>query len=298
MLRPGALGDALLAVPALRALRAAHPGWQLTYASHGGASRLLEAVGEVDRGLAFDDPSLAWMFDAGLSPGGALPAAVVAWLADRGRLEASLEAHGIEPRVAAPSRPTDASSRHCAEYLLESVAALAGAAPLDARPLSVPAVVSDRVLVHPGSGAPRKNWPAARFAALIEALDELGVDVELVVGEADCEAADEVDGRLRRKLPRLVTLSLGVLAGRLAGCLAYVGNDSGVSHLAGLVGARTCTLFGPTSPDVWRPLGPDVVVAPFETEPEVLARVIQAGGAVRSQTVAGDALRLSRGGAA
>ena len=60
VLRPGALGDTLLAVPALRALRKG--GFApLTLAAHGGAARLLASVGEVDRGLAFDDPSLGWL---------------------------------------------------------------------------------------------------------------------------------------------------------------------------------------------------------------------------------------------
>ena len=57
MLRPGALGDTLLAVPALRALRARFG--RVTLAAHGGAARLLAALGEVDEGLAFDDPRQA-----------------------------------------------------------------------------------------------------------------------------------------------------------------------------------------------------------------------------------------------
>jgi ADP-heptose:LPS heptosyltransferase len=66
-----------------------------------------------------------------------------------------------------------------------------------------------------------------------------------------------------RQLPRLERLPLMELAGRLAGCRAYLGNDSGVSHLAGLCGARTVALFGPTPSSVWRPLGPRVAVFPF-----------------------------------
>jgi ADP-heptose:LPS heptosyltransferase len=65
------------------------------------------------------------------------------------------------------------------------------------------------------------------------------------------------------------------LAARLAGCRAYLGNDSGVSHLAGLCGARTVALFGPTNPDVWRPIGPRVHVVPFDADTEsVVSRLI------------------------
>jgi heptosyltransferase III len=41
-------------------------------------------------------------------------------------------------------------------------------------------------------------------------------------------------------------------------CDIYIGNDSGFSHLAGLLGRRAVVLFGPTDPLVWKPLGPRV----------------------------------------
>jgi ADP-heptose:LPS heptosyltransferase len=88
----------------------------------------------------------------------------------------------------------------------------------------------------------------------------------LVVGEADTAAAAAIDASLGRAMPRLTQPPLEELAARLAGCHAYLGNDSGVSHLAGLCGARTATLFGPTNPDVWRPIGPDVHVVAFDVD--------------------------------
>ena len=54
--------------------------------------------------------------------------------------------------------------------------------------------------------------------------------------------------------------SLCQLADLLEGCDLYVGNDSGISHLAGLCGAPTLAIFGPTDPRLWRPLGPRVRV--------------------------------------
>jgi ADP-heptose:LPS heptosyltransferase len=53
-----------------------------------------------------------------------------------------------------------------------------------------------------------------------------------------------------------------------------VGNDSGVSHLAGLSGARAFVLFGPSSAQVWRPLGPRVSVRTFDIEPRRLAEEV------------------------
>jgi ADP-heptose:LPS heptosyltransferase len=256
VLRPGALGDTLLAVPALRALRRAFESVRL--AAHPGAARLLETIGEVDRGFAFDGPSLTWLFDD-TSP----TDAVVAWMGSTPALRSAA--------VLAPSRPPR-MDRHCAQYLLETLAPLGIDLAWDDDQLAVTGIDTDEVLIHPGSGSPTKNWPAAHFASVIRHMD---VPVRLVVGEADAEAAAAVDTCLGERVPRLERLSLEALAARLAGCRAYVGNDSGVSHLAGLCGAHCVVLFGPTDPRVWRPLGPGVHVLPFDAEPAEIAAFVR-----------------------
>jgi heptosyltransferase III len=256
VLRPGALGDTLLAVPALRALRRAHA--PITLAGHAASARLLASLGEVDRGIAFDDPSLGWLF----REGGEGPQPFVAWMTGAPALP--------QAKVAAPSRPP-AMDRHCARYLLETLAPLDIDLSFDDRPLNVRPVPSDDVLIHPGSGSRQKNWPPERFAELIRTLDG---PVRLVVGEADAAAASAVDARLGRSLPRLEQPTLEDLAARLAGCRAYVGNDSGVGHLAGLCGAHAVVLFGPSDPSVWSPIGPDVHVLRFWAETDVIASAV------------------------
>ena len=239
-MRPGALGDTLLAVPALRALRRVFR--PLRFAAHGPTARLLELLGEVDEGLAFDDPSLTRIFNNRASP----EEQVVAWMDP---------APGLgRTAVVAPSRPD--GEQHVARYLLGTLAPLGIDLTWDDGPLPVSPWVSDEILIHPGSGSARKNWPPERFAEVIRALDS---PVRLVVGEADKEAARRIDA----DVGRLEHPPLEELAARLAGCRAYLGNDSGVSHLAGLCGVRTVALFGPTDPGVWRPIGQKVHVLPF-----------------------------------
>jgi hypothetical protein len=247
----------LLAVPAVRGVRGRFGS--VTLAAHAGAARLLAGLGEVDRGLAFDDPSLSWVFQ------GQAPAEpTVAWMS--APLPGAL--------LVAPGRPPAGAVVHCATYLLGTLAPLGIPAEVDARPLRVAPLASDEVLVHPGSGSMAKNWPAERFAALIRALD---APVRLIVGEADAQAAKAVEAALGERLPRLEQPPLAELAARLAGCRAYVGNDSGVSHLAGLCGARSVVLFGPTDPRVWRPLGPRVCVQPFSATTDVLRTCLTDG---------------------
>jgi len=260
VLRPGALGDTLLAVPALRALRARFGS--LTLAAHGGAARLLASVGEVDHALAFDDSGLAWVFNATAPP---RTDQVVAWLNPA-------QAPGLSGALlVAPSRPS--TEQHCAEYLLQTLAPLGCNTALDARPLAVRPHITDEILIHPGSGGAAKNWPPDRFAKLIQALD---LPVRLIVGEADASAAHAIERDLGHALERLDQPELPELAERLAGCRAYVGNDSGVSHLAGLCGARSLVLFGPTSPTVWRPLGARVSVFDFSVRTEQLTDAVLA----------------------
>ncbi|MBI2756683.1 MAG: glycosyltransferase family 9 protein [Chloroflexi bacterium] len=268
ILRPGALGDTLLAVPAIRALRARFPApsARLVLGAHPGAARLLAQTGEVDVGLGFDDPRLLWSVATSEQPHREHLAAVIAWMADpSGAHEAHLGS--VAPRadvLVAPSRPLPGTSQHCSEYLLSTLAPLLRCTPaVDARPIRLAASPSNVVLVHPGSGSARKNWPTDRFVSVVQCIARHGLGVEIISGEADEEPVGRLIAALGSALP-ILHVDLGTLARRLAGAIAYLGNDSGVSHLAGLAGARSVVLFGPTSAATWRPLGPRVTVLPFE----------------------------------
>ena len=110
--------------------------------------------------------------------------------------------------------------------------------------------------VHPGSGSPAKNWPAERFRGLADLVSRDRPWL-LVEGPADGEAAAPLRRHRgavgARGLPPRV---LGALLGRAG---LYVGNDSGVSHLAAAFGAPTLALFGPTDPATWAPVGRAVI---------------------------------------
>jgi heptosyltransferase III len=107
------------------------------------------------------------------------------------------------------------------------------------------------VLVLPGSGSSRKNWPAENFALLSQRI-QFRYQVLVVLGPAE-QALTPIFQR--RSLSIVNTPELGELAAiaRLARC--FIGNDSGVSHLASAAGASGLAIFGPTDPDRWRPLG-------------------------------------------
>ncbi|HLK87010.1 MAG TPA: glycosyltransferase family 9 protein [Candidatus Binataceae bacterium] len=111
------------------------------------------------------------------------------------------------------------------------------------------------VLVFPGSGSTHKNWPAENFVALTAMLAP-HLRPLVVFGPAEHAMEALIAPQLvSRGVAWLSTPPLGTLAGLARFAAAFVGNDSGMSHLAAAVGAPGVVLFGPTDPDRWRPLG-------------------------------------------
>jgi ADP-heptose:LPS heptosyltransferase len=111
------------------------------------------------------------------------------------------------------------------------------------------------VLLFPGSGGRHKNWPAQHFAALAGVLPP-PMRALVVLGPAE--------GAIEPVLMPLLAASgiawlrdqpLSTVAGLARLAAGFVGNDSGVSHLAAAAGAPGVVIFGSTDPERWRPLG-------------------------------------------
>jgi heptosyltransferase-2 len=122
------------------------------------------------------------------------------------------------------------------------------------------------IALHPGSGSARKNWPLARWRALARHLLARGESLLVVGGESDDAQIEELRSHLPREGVRFAQkLPLPVLGAILAGCRAFMGHDSGISHLAAAAGAPCVLLFGPTDPAVWAPANPGVRVITSQT---------------------------------
>jgi heptosyltransferase-3 len=120
-------------------------------------------------------------------------------------------------------------------------------------------------VIHPGAGAEAKCWPLERFLEVASTLRG-GLAVVFALGPVELDRWRERRvQRVRGEFPVLAGERLSVLAGVLAGAAGYLGNDSGVSHLAAAVGTPTVALFGPTDPRHFRPIGPRVQVLAAET---------------------------------
>lgn len=156
---------------------------------------------------------------------------------------------------------------HLAEHFLDCVGAAKTAAQISRVRLSLPgdavraahsrlATVPRPILaVQPGSGSKAKRWSRAGFVEVVSRWRERGAGVVIALGPAE---ADELslwrdEGRV------LVQPDLLELSALLGACDGYLGNDSGVSHLAAASGARGAAIFGPTDPALWRPLSDRIV---------------------------------------
>lgn len=239
LIRPGAIGDFIVSLPALRSFEAdILEVWcaeaNVPLAGFAQQARSLGSTGLDLLGLPGVDPppELAGRlqsFDR-----------VVSWYgANRPDFQQTLRE--IHPSVtffpALPGGPD-----HAVDFYLRQVGRPAGA---------IPRIAADRapargtVVIHPFASSVAKRWPFSRFRALAELLPW---PVEWCAGPEE-------------PLEEAVRFTcIGQLARWLSGAKLYVGNDSGIAHLAAAVGVPVAVFFGPTDPAVWAPRGPSVTV--------------------------------------
>jgi heptosyltransferase III len=113
-----------------------------------------------------------------------------------------------------------------------------------------------KVFIHPGSGSRMKNWPIQHFLKLGKILSDDGFKTLFIVGPAEDGLAETIiKNRLSDEQQVLQLFDSVELVNILKTGGAFIGNDSGVSHLAAFIGVPTLVIFGPTQPLRWRPMG-------------------------------------------
>lgn len=277
VLRANGIGDFVVAVPALHALRTAYPDAEITYLGAPWHPTLLAG-----RPGAWDRVSVVPRYPGVLNCGDDRPGAVDSFLAGQRarRYDLAVQLYGggtsnplvaaLGARVTAGSAdrgvpPLDRSTpyayyQHEVLRFLE-VVALVGAVPVELEPrLQVTAAdraAADAVLgagdpaarslvaIHPGASDPRRRWPSSSFAAVADVLAGAGTTVLLVGHGADDErAAGEIEAATSAPAVNLVgRLSMPAMVGVLGRCRLLVGNDSGPRHLAAAVGAATVGIY-------------------------------------------------------
>ncbi len=280
ILRPGAIGDSLLTFPVIQRLHEQDTQPHVTLVGNAAVLPLARAFGLAEEVDNYDVPRWSELFSSDGVQNAELRALLqhveraICWLSDPdGKVKQNLLAAGVKRVIVTSSRPPEGKRHlHCVEYLAETV----GLPPIDVTAPFVPPIRippsppirgngSAPVAIHPGSGGEQKCWPVSHFLTLIDRLCSRGQPVLLLAGPADykrlVKLLDVLAPRYGKTLLRtLVDAPLLNVAQHLLQCQCYVGNDSGITHLAAMTGLPTIAIFGPSDPANWRPLGPTVKI--------------------------------------
>jgi heptosyltransferase III len=245
LIRPGGIGDFILSLPALECLRADYVEvWttarNVPLVRFAGRARAIASTGLDLLGVAEPPPGLLDElrgFDS-----------IVSWYgANRPEFHETVAALGV-PFTFFRALPPEGAGVHAADFYLEQARSLVECASDGIPRIECAAARQDFAVIHPFSGSPRKNWPLEKFRAAASELERL-MPVRWCSGPED----PPLEGAVRMG-------DLYELACWLARARLYLGNDSGITHLAAAVGTPVLALFGPTDPEIWAPRGPNVRV--------------------------------------
>jgi len=290
VIRGGAIGDFILTLPALKALRDAHPHAYIEILGYKHIAVLVEnrfyaqAVRSIEYGPLSSFFAKNSELPAELANYFASFDLIISYLYDPDRIfENNLRRCGIENLICGPARIVEGGG-HAARQLARPIEEL-GISVIDLNEKVFPSI-EDRqfaqeflqnlqqpiLAIHPGSGSTEKNWPLENWIASFSRSrdfpiteDKCGQCRELpslvvISGEAD-NAQTEL---LQREWKyRDVHFAKNLLLPHLASVLQhsiFVGHDSGISHIAAAAGANCVLLFGPTDPNVWAPRNENVRV--------------------------------------
>jgi len=268
----GALGDFILTWPVLHCLREILPDYHFLGVGRTEYMRLAVSLDLLDSCLSIES---ARMLD--LLSGRAIPPEIgdphgaALWLSKGQEMVRLLKRSASLPVVAID--PFPAIRIHVARYYCLSVQ--------NYFPIRIPEHLSDGisqrvkngnyVLIHPGSGSSAKNYAPQFYRNVADKLRQYGCQkIGFILGPVERER------NLAREFPGAWVErpeSIEELARLLAGADLYIGNDSGVSHLAGMLGTPTIALYKTTDPKVWGVLGKEVVLLSANNQESALRQI-------------------------
>jgi ADP-heptose:LPS heptosyltransferase len=265
VIRGGAIGDFILTLPALAALRQHFPEAIVEVLGYPHIVHLAVAGGLVDDVKAIEARGLASFF----ARGGTLDPAlaeyfstfnlIISYLYDPDLIfETNVRACTDSQFIAGPHRPPENSEIHAAVTFLKPLQRLAifDADPVPRLPIALKRAPDTWLALHPGSGSESKNWPEARWLDLMERLmAQTNWQFLMIGGEAEGDRLEQLASAFSPERVQLARgLTLVEVAQMLTQCSFYIGHDSGISHLAAALGLPGLVLWGPSKRSVWGPL--------------------------------------------
>jgi heptosyltransferase-3 len=298
ILQPGALGDCILTLPLVRAMKEALGLGGVDIIGHTEYTGILPGRSCVNSVRSIDSTQLHRLFAESdtfdledhdpLINAFADYAWIVTFMGEPdGNFEQNLIftancSHSAEV-ITLSLKPPRAERRHIAEYYVRQFVDQSGLtsdlAHVRSEDVLIGVTAADRnhglglldqvgidvskrlIILHPGSGGRRKCWHLENFIGIAKSLRSSEVEVLFLLGPTERERLGAGDvARVGASAKLVADLSLTDVVGLLGCADAFVGNDSGVTHLAAGMGLRTLVVFGPTDPALYRPIGPALTV--------------------------------------
>jgi ADP-heptose:LPS heptosyltransferase len=295
VIHQGALGDFILALPTLGVLRKTFPQAKFTFMGYPRILELVEKRFYADEILSIDQKGMASFF----VQGGSLDRQLSHFLStfdivtvfgkdEKGTFIGNLRRVCRGQILHIHSFPSWVERIHLADHLLREISRFGFF--VSERIPKLHLKESDQhwgrsfwrkkglaakekaevIILHPGSGSKKKMWPLERFLDLVSCLQKyLDSRILIIIGPAEGaevqKAFEEMEGNRGGASPILIKgLSLLRLASVMEECRLFIGNDSGISHMAAALGIPTVAVFGPTDPRIWAPRGKRAVVVRTE----------------------------------
>lgn len=285
VIRGGAIGDFVLTLPAIRLLRENFPGAEIEILGYEHIIELARSRFYADATRSIEYGPMAGFF----VPNSTLAPDLVAYFASFQQVisylfdpdlffEGNLRRAGVKNFLAAYAKIDD--SEHAASQLarpLQRMALFLDDAAARLHPSAEDQAKAREFLgestapviaIHPGSGSPRKNWPAENWAAVARWQRQHAPQSRLLIvgGEADAAQLAAVQAAVPGAEVLVAQhLPLPVLAAVLGRCCLFLGHDSGISHIAAAVETPCILLFGPTDPAIWAPQNAGVKIITADT---------------------------------
>jgi len=281
VIRGGAIGDFILTLPAIAALRRQFPDAHLEVLGYPHIIQLAQAGGLVDRVQSIEARALAGFFarhgqlEEDLADYFSEFDIIISYLYDPDDIfRANIARCSPAQFIVGPYRPNEREKVHATKVYLQPLERLAifeadHLPRLSINSLSAAASTKadqpstlNQIALHPGSGSEKKNWPEEKWADLLQHLvNSTNFDLLLIGGEAEGERLQRLAAALPPRRTRVAqSLPLAELARLLQQCTAFVGHDSGISHLAAALGLPGVVLWGNSIEQIWRPPHEQVVI--------------------------------------
>lgn len=266
--RGGAIGDFILTLPAIAAIRKHFKNYQINLFANSNVADLAEEY--VDQLFHLDSSRFSKLFTNTKSPEPDLAdlfsntELVISYLSDpKGVFHNNIKSMTNSQIIQCQPKPDESNNIHAADFYLSPLKAL-GITPSDKTPRITinytqpltPKPDNPCMAFHPGSGSKKKNWPIECWLELIKSIrDKTNWHLIGICGEAEAHLIPLLSKFMDPQRFHLFNnLKLKDLAIKLSSADIYIGHDSGITHLAAAIGLKGIVLWAKSNYVVWHPV--------------------------------------------